>query len=532
MIIVLKFNNFKGYYDFCQKETSNSWMPLDNYHLGTERARFVCPKCNLMIRMSFNQARTRACPYCRRYPSGFSAWVSNNLGSDYQLLSWTMETVLGNPRDSRVEVRHLSSKCNCSSRMMTLRSIGQGERCGACFGSDRKLLADKEFKQSLIKYGRGRYKQLSKKESHHSATKLQCQNGHIFSRCTNLISFCEICPKCKKEIRLSRKKLKSQEVLLRRESQLLQHAHDKFYDKVKDDSYVFVGKYSKNLHKYAIKHKCLDGHSRLLWTNVSFFEKINCPHCALITKTLKKRQELLKQGLLLVSPFKGRKHKVAIYCPRCKKTNVVSQYDSWARDRRCPCYKLEQLKDQKTAYASNRLDKVWHGRYVLESRVTKMDTIAKIKCKVCSKIWYPELSKLIAGKIGCPNCRKSSGEQLVGDYLNQRGIEYTSQAKIGCIDKAELPFDFLLPSYNILIEYQGKQHYQPPKNYFGGRKKYYLRHEHDYIKAKFSHDNSYILVSIPYTYNTPDRVAKYIRPYIERGDRVNKYKDWLSSNHS
>lgn len=41
-------------------------------------------------------------------------------------------------------------------------------------------------------------------------------------------------------------------------------------------------------------------------------------------------------------------------------------------------------------------------------------------------------------------------------------ISYVSQYKFNdCIDKKPLPFDFYLPTYNIAIEYQGEQHYNP-----------------------------------------------------------------------
>lgn len=60
-----------------------------------------------------------------------------------------------------------------------------------------------------------------------------------------------------------------------------------------------------------------------------------------------------------------------------------------------------------------------------------------------------------------------------------------------------LPFDFYIPSKNLLIEYNGGQHYKPV-NHFGGYDSFLLRKHHDWLKRKYARDNNIKLLTIPY----------------------------------
>ena len=71
---------------------------------------------------------------------------------------------------------------------------------------------------------------------------------------------------------------------------------------------------------------------------------------------------------------------------------------------------------------------------------------------------------------GCPKCNSSKGELLTGKLLTIQNINYVSQKTYpdckGIYNK-NLRFDFYLPDYNILIEYNGMQHYIAVE-YWGG----------------------------------------------------------------
>ena len=61
----------------------------------------------------------------------------------------------------------------------------------------------------------------------------------------------------------------------------------------------------------------------------------------------------------------------------------------------------------------------------------------------------------------------SKGENEVEKVLIELNIIFEKQKRLQDMKKA--PFDFYLPDYNLLIEFQGKQHYEPVAQ-FGGKK--------------------------------------------------------------
>ena len=76
----------------------------------------------------------------------------------------------------------------------------------------------------------------------------------------------------------------------------------------------------------------------------------------------------------------------------------------------------------------------------------------------------------------------------------------------GCKSKKLLQFDFYLPKYNILIEYDGIQHYKPV-GFFGGKKEFKETQMRDNIKNKYCKDNNINLIRIRYDENIEERLS-------------------------
>ncbi len=83
------------------------------------------------------------------------------------------------------------------------------------------------------------------------------------------------------------------------------------------------------------------------------------------------------------------------------------------------------------------------------------------KCKICETQWKPVAGSLIQG-YGCPHCNFSKGEKAIDKWLHNNEIihkhQYSFEDLRGYNDKLPLRFDFYLPDYNLLIEYQGQFH--------------------------------------------------------------------------
>lgn len=101
-------------------------------------------------------------------------------------------------------------------------------------------------------------------------------------------------------------------------------------------------------------------------------------------------------------------------------------------------------------------------------------------------------------------CNKSHvnyKENQVGQLLEQWGYDVIYQKTFSdCKDKNVLPFDFYLPQFRTVIEYQGEQHYKPIA--FGGTKhakeKLLYTQKHDNIKREYCKQHNITLIEIPY----------------------------------
>jgi hypothetical protein len=104
----------------------------------------------------------------------------------------------------------------------------------------------------------------------------------------------------------------------------------------------------------------------------------------------------------------------------------------------------------------------------------------------------------------CPSCSSSKGERLLINILESKKIKYIHQHSFEeCINKRELKFDFYLEEFNILLEYDGIQHYESI-DYFGGDEKFKLTRMCDEIKNKFCLEKNIPLYRIPYNMKEDD----------------------------
>lgn len=74
----------------------------------------------------------------------------------------------------------------------------------------------------------------------------------------------------------------------------------------------------------------------------------------------------------------------------------------------------------------------------------------------------------------------------------------------------KLSYDFYLPTYNLLIEYQGKQHYCSVE-LFGGEAGLKIRKEYDDKKREYAKNNNINLLEISYLDNIEEKLKIYFK---------------------
>jgi len=125
-------------------------------------------------------------------------------------------------------------------------------------------------------------------------------------------------------------------------------------------------------------------------------------------------------------------------------------------------------------------------------------------CKKCGFKWKSQIKSRNKG-IGCPQCSESKGEKRIYSFLSKGEIFNISQKeydKLLGLGSRNLSYDFYLPDYNLLIEYQGIQH-EKPVDFLGKGKKYaqeqfVKQQEHDRRKREYAQQNNIDLLEIWY----------------------------------
>jgi len=127
-------------------------------------------------------------------------------------------------------------------------------------------------------------------------------------------------------------------------------------------------------------------------------------------------------------------------------------------------------------------------------------------------IFKQSASKHLNSVQGCPECKTiSKGENKIMKILSKNNIEYTKEHSFeDCKNINKLPFDFYIPSKNIIIEYDGIHHFKSV-DFFGGEKELKHRQKLDKIKDKYCEKNNIYLIRIPYTeYKNVERILEKI----------------------
>lgn len=254
-----------------------------------------------------------------------------------------------------------------------------------------------------------------------------------------------------------------------------------------------------------IKHKCNKGHIYLQKPN-THLRGIGCSICyGNKNKTSKEyKRECKDRGYdLPIEDYVNAKTKIN---HKCKYGHIY----------------LQKPNDHLQGYGCPVCKKKSHEEYIKECKEKGLDLPAedyidaktKIKHKCNKGHVYKQLPSAHLHGQGCSICRESHGEKFIRNYLDKNNIKYEAQKTFKNLkDRKQLSYDFYISDCNILIEYQGIQHYVADE-YFGGRERFKKQHHHDNLKRKYAKDNGYKLLELHYTLDTQEKVNNYLDKYL------------------
>lgn len=145
-----------------------------------------------------------------------------------------------------------------------------------------------------------------------------------------------------------------------------------------------------------------------------------------------------------------------------------------------------------------RVNKIHKGKYDY-SKIIYKGSKEKV-CIICPKhgeFWQTPHSHLNGN--GCQKCRESKLERDIRFLLEENNINYIYQASKKDLEwLGYLSFDFYLPDYNIAIECQGIQHFEPidfaGKGVIWAKQSFEEGVRRDKIKASLAKENGVMVM--------------------------------------
>lgn len=152
----------------------------------------------------------------------------------------------------------------------------------------------------------------------------------------------------------------------------------------------------------------------------------------------------------------------------------------------------------------------------IEEYRTIHDTI-KFRCKIHNIEFYMRPDSVLFKKSRCPKCSRSLGEIELERILGKYNIKFYRQHSFpDCKNINVLEFDTYCYERNMVVEYQGEQHYYPVD--FAGRgeewakEQFEVNQKRDQIKRDYCKENNIVMIEIPYwEYNN---MEEYLKQYI------------------
>lgn len=262
-------------------------------------------------------------------------------------------------------------------------------------------------------------------------------------------------------------------------------------------------KYSDNVHCTCLKcgfswntkitnifkiKGCIKCTNRLKKTNEDFLKEINENNIQveLLSPYINSSTKIKRKCLLCGDISSMLPHD--IMSGNCKTCAAIRMHDYFAKSQE------EFISDFKNKYGD---------AYEVISNYKNRKTKVVVKHNICNRNFLFIPANIYNKTICiCPYCynKNSNGERILEKFFQENGIKYNLHKTfddLRGINNGHLSYDFYLQNQNLLIEYQGIQHYQPVKA-FGGDAKFQVQQEHDKRKRQYAFDNNFKLLEIPY----------------------------------
>lgn len=152
----------------------------------------------------------------------------------------------------------------------------------------------------------------------------------------------------------------------------------------------------------------------------------------------------------------------------------------------------------------------------IEDDYTNLNSLLTAKCQDESHKPVVKKASLFRRGFGCKNCAESQGERMIRLVLEDMNINFTQEKRFAsCRDKKELPFDFFLPDYGVLMEFQGMQHFSP-KGSWGGEEVFKATQRRDRVKKEWAKENQIPLLELTSYQNIKRTILNFLDKFSKK----------------
>lgn len=203
--------------------------------------------------------------------------------------------------------------------------------------------------------------------------------------------------------------------------------------------------------------------------------------------------------LVALKPTKERQHKSIVWECQCDCGKIHYVSAAHLRDgsiQSCGCSR----KESAAKFIVDLKGKVFGKLTVLEQTDKRKNKSVVWLCQCeCGNLVEVESHSLNRGKTQSCGCLKSKGEYTIIQILTELNINFEYQKTFEkCKIDFPLKFDFYLPDFNLIIEYDGEQHFKPIKG-LGGEERFKEQQFYDTFKNNWCLQNNIKIFRIPYT---------------------------------
>ena len=191
---------------------------------------------------------------------------------------------------------------------------------------------------------------------------------------------------------------------------------------------------------------------------------------------------------------------------QCKCGNII-QVDGYdlrsGHTKSCGCYQKEQtskasIKDI-TGQTIGNFTVLRIAREQSDGRTIKW----QCRCNLCgSEDNYISASNM-KKQDSCGCLHESKGSRKIKEILEKDNIKFIQEKRFSDLkfdSGYSARFDFYLPDYNTIIEYDGRQHFIQGNGVFDNKEKFALTQAHDSIKNQYCKEHNITIIRIPYTH--------------------------------